>query len=329
MTILAPRANPLLLGHSAAEALFDEALQAGRMHHAWLITGPPGIGKETLAYRFARRLFTRRSNPNDPASPTFRRVAEATHADLLTVERQWDEKNKRMRAEIVVDVVRAVPDFLHLTPAEGGWRVVVVDGVEAMNRNAANALLKVLEEPPARAVLLLTCAAPGRLLPTIRSRCRLLRLQPLGLADTVSVLTTLLPDMADADRSRVAALSDGSPGRGVELAGQGVEVSALVADLLAAPAVTVTRAHEVADRLLRQDGFTPFMALLQEGISRAVRDAVRGRSDPTQLAQVAQRPLAAWGELWHALGRIQQDTERSHLDKRHAIVSALTLLKAP
>ena len=327
--MVAPRANPALIGHAGAEAAFADALQAGRMHHAWLITGPPGIGKETLVYRFARRLFAKQADPDDPASPMFRRVAEGTHADLLTIERQWDEKNKRLRAEIVVDAVRALPEFLHLTPAEGGWRVVVVDGVEAMNRNAANAMLKALEEPPPRAVMLLACAAPGRLLPTIRSRCRLLRLQPLGPPDLATVLGMVLPDVPDADRARIAALSDGSPGRALALAGQGVEVSSVVDDVLGSPAITVTRAHEVADRLLRQDGFAPFMALLQDGISRAVRDAAKGRADARQQALVARRPLAGWGEVWHALGRIQQDTERSHLDKRHAIVSALMLLKAP
>ncbi len=150
------------------------------MHHAWLITGAPGVGKATLAYRFARRLLAGVQPGDtlavDPASPVFRRVAVGSHADLLTVEREWDDKKSRLRGEIVVDDARAISAFLRLTPAEGGWRVVVIDGAEHMNRNAANAVLKMLEEPPPRAVLLLTCAAPGRLLPTIRSRCRRLAL---------------------------------------------------------------------------------------------------------------------------------------------------------
>ena len=254
----------------------------------------------------------------------FRRVAEATHSDLLTVQRGWDDKNKRLRAEIVVDAVRAVPDFLHLTPAEGGWRVVVVDEPEAMNRNAANALLKVLEEPPARAVLLLACAAPGRLLPTIRSRCRLLRLQPLSEADTAAAMSAAAPGDT-ADWPALAALADGSPGRGLALAGPGMDASALVVDVLAAPGITVGRAHEVADKVLRQDGFTPFMSLLQDSVARTARDVARGRAGRTATA----RPLAAWADLWHALGRIQAETERSHLDKRQAIVSALMHLKAP
>src|SRR5271165_3045369 len=170
-----PRANPLLLGHEAAEATLAAALHSGRLHHAWLLTGPAGIGKATLAFRFARRLLAGHGGEGlqlDSTHPVFRRVAVGAHADLLTVERAFDPKRKRQRTEIVVDDVRRIGGFLHLTPAEGGWRVVVVDGADELNRNAANALLKVLEEPPPRALLLLTAAAPGRLPATIRSRTR-------------------------------------------------------------------------------------------------------------------------------------------------------------
>ena len=159
-----PRSNPVLVGHSDAAAATDEAIRAGRVHHAWLITGPEGIGKATLAYRFARHLLAPPgTDPDAPDSPVFRRVAAATHADLLTVERAWDDKRKRLRAEIVVDDVRAVADFLRLTPAEGGWRVVVVDGAEHLNRNAANAPVEgpggaaAARHPAAR----LRCAGPA------------------------------------------------------------------------------------------------------------------------------------------------------------------------
>jgi DNA polymerase-3 subunit delta' len=128
------RANTILLGHDAAEATILDAIFAGRMHHAWLITGPEGIGKATLAYRFARRLLagrpTTQSLALDPTNPVFRRVAAASHADMLTIERAFDPKRKRMRTQIAVDDVRKVNGFMHLTPAEGGWRVVVVDGAD-------------------------------------------------------------------------------------------------------------------------------------------------------------------------------------------------------
>ena len=178
-----PRANPLLLGHEPVEAMLAEAMRSGRMHHAWLLTGPEGVGKATLAFRFARRLLAGMPEgatlAMDPGEKVFRRVAAGSHADLLTIERAWDAKRKRLRGEIVVDDVRRIAAFMHLTPAEGGWRVVVLDGAEDLSRNAANALLKVLEEPPPRAILLLVCSAAGRLLPTIRSRCRRLRLPAL------------------------------------------------------------------------------------------------------------------------------------------------------
>ena len=334
MTAPAPRENPFLLGHAAAEAVIEDAIRAGRIHLAWLLTGPEGIGKATLAYRFARRLLAgtqAAGSANDPASPVFRRVAAGTHADLLTIEREWDDKRRRLRSEIVVDSARDVADFLRLTPAEGGWRIVVVDGAEHLNRNAANALLKVLEEPPPRAVLLLVCASPGRLLPTIRSRCRGLRLSELGLADTERVLASCLPDTDPAERAALAALS-GAPGRALALAEeQGVELAALVADVLqAAPNVPLLRAYEVADKLARSDaGFAAFMDLLRDAISAAVRNAARGQGDAGQQRLVGLRPLAEWGDLWHALTTLRDDTERFNLDKRHAIVASLDLLNSP
>ena len=156
-----------------------DALRAGRMHHAWLITGPEGVGKATLAYRFARRLLAgqpaEESLRLDQAHPVFRRVAAASHADLLTVERVYDDRRKRMKTQFAVDDIRRINGFMSLTPAEGGWRVAIIDGAEELNQASANALLKVLEEPPPGAILLLVCSAVGRLLPTIRSRCRRLR----------------------------------------------------------------------------------------------------------------------------------------------------------
>jgi DNA polymerase III subunit delta' len=331
-----PRANPLLLGHEPAEATLLEALRSGRMHHAWLITGPDGVGKATLAYRFARRLLAGMPDTDslvlDPLHPVFRRVAAGSHADLLTVERLYDEKRKRMRTQIAVDDVRRISNFMSLTPAEGGWRVVVVDGAEELNQNSANALLKVLEEPPPRAVLLLACAAPGRLLPTIRSRCRRLRLDPLGPEPMDRLLATYLPDLSTDERGRLATVADGSPGRALTLAEEeGLAIAGLVDEVLAAlPGLKATRAYAVADTLGRnENAFTNFMDLLRAGIASAVRDVVRGRADPEQSRLIGLRPLDAWGDVWHALTRLQDETERFALDKRQAIVAGLGMLSGP
>jgi len=328
MTAPEPRENPLLVGHAAAEAELLAAMQGGRMHHAWLITGPEGVGKATLAYRFARRLLAGPA-PTLALSPTdgvFRRVATGSHADLLTIEREWDDKRQRLRGEIVVDDTRAISAFLRLTPAEGGWRVVIIDGAEHMNRSAANAVLKMLEEPPPQAILLLTCAAPGRLLPTIRSRCRRLALPPLSPADMAAVLASALPDLPAADRTRLAAISAGSPGRALLLGEErGLLLAGIAAEVLAEiPKLRKLRAIEIAEKLggRAQDDFTPFMTLLRDGLADQLRRAARGQ--PEHLLTV--RPLAAWAELWQSLTHIQDETERLNLDRRQALLSSIAML---
>src|ERR1700722_13030187 len=233
-----PRANPLLLGHEGAELALVEALHSRRMHHAWLITGPDGVGKATLAYRFARRLLAgmpaEDSLALEPTHPVFRRVAAGGHADMLTVELAYDEKRRRMRTQIAVEDVRRIGAFMSLTPAEGGWRVAVVDGAEEMNQSSANALLKILEEPPRQALLILTCSAPGRLLPTIRSRCRKLQLNPLPADAMEQLLALYLPDLGADERGRMVTVAEGSPGRALMLAAEdGLKVAKLVDEVLA------------------------------------------------------------------------------------------------
>lgn len=316
--MIPPRANPELLGHEDAEATLAAAVASGRLHHAWLITGPEGVGKATLAYRFARRLLAGPA-PDlalDPAHPVFRRVASGAHADLLTVERAFDEKTKRRRAEIVVDDVRAVAGFLHLTPAEGGWRVVIVDGADMMNRNAANALLKVLEEPPPRAVLLLLASSPGRLLATIRSRCRRLDLRSLPDALVARVLREEMPEAEDADG--IVALAGGSPGRALALAeGAGLACARLAEEALGG--VSALRAFALADEVLKlEDGLTLFLTLLRKGL--ADRVVARGRAG-------GEQPLAASVEVWQGLAALQGATEGVNLEPRQALLEAMARLR--
>ena len=319
----APGGQGWLVGHEAAEATLVAETRAHRLHHAWLIAGPHGIGKATLAFRFARWLLAGRPGTDlaiADTDPVFRRVAAGTHADLLAIGRSFDEKRQRHRTEIVAEDVRPIGDFLRRTAAEGGWRVVILDDADLLNRHAANALLKILEEPPPRAVLVLVSSSPGRLLATIRSRCRLLRLAPLDLSQMMLVLARLLPEEDEGSRRVLAELAHGAPGRAVALAGEeGVATAGLVRDLLDGSASGVA-GYELADRILRKEqGFATFLTLLADALSERIREAVRhGGSSLVSGTD--------WLGVWQDLRRLRAETERFNLDKRQALLSSLDLL---
>jgi DNA polymerase-3 subunit delta' len=306
-----------------------EAAAGGRLHHAWLISGPEGVGKATLALRFLRWLLAGRPAGRAPLAvpethPVFRRIAAGAHPDLRVLAPEAGEKG--VKRIIRVEDARAVARFLSLTPAEGGWRGVLVDEAEAMNPEAQNALLKTLEEPPARAVLVLTSHAPDRLLPTIRSRCRRLDLFPLPETEVASLLERLLPGLPAPERARLAALADGAPGRALRLAdGEGLAAAEEVERVLAAP-LAVAERHALADRLAaKRDGaaFVLFMALLRRRLARALSAAARGQGAEDWLMA---RPLAEWAGLWDTLGRIAAETETLNLDRKQAVLTSLDLL---
>jgi DNA polymerase-3 subunit delta' len=353
-----PRANPDLIGHEAVERALRRLYDLRRLPHALLLTGPRGIGKATLAFRFARFVLAQPASGGagagagsgeglaiDPASGVFRRVAAGGHADLLTLERAWDPQRRRLRGEILVEEAREIALFLRLTPAEAGWRIVVVDGAEEMNTSAANALLKILEEPPQRALLLLVSHNPGRLLPTIRSRCRRLPLAALPPPLVRRLLAHYRPELAADEAEALAALAEGSIGRALELAEAGglALYRSLLEVLAPLPAVDVPLAHAFADRLARpeaEEAYRTVGELLRQLLARLAAGMARRRPDfsvpgGTEIAagegavmrRLAQRAdPARWAELYGELGRRFARADALNLDRKEALLGAVFAL---
>lgn len=322
-----------LTGHDAAAAGFAEAWASGRLHHAWLIGGPPGIGKATFARRAARWVLaggpaTERPLGLPPGHPVARKVDAVSHPDLRLVARAENPKTGRPYSEIRVDDIRAMTDFLRLTGAESPWRVAIVDSADELSTEAANALLKILEEPPPKALILLVAHAPARLLPTIRSRCRRLPLSPLARAEVAVLLRRLAPELPEAEVEAAASLAGGSVGRALQLAeGGAAELSAAIGRVFQAlPALDLASAHALADRLSRpggEEGFSLFMSLLRDRLAALAKAQATGRGDGV----ARLRPLEEWGALWEKVGRMARLADALNLDRKQAVLSVLQALR--
>ncbi|QXM25063.1 DNA polymerase III subunit delta' [Elioraea tepida] len=322
-----------LVGHRAAAEAFAEAAAAGRLHHAWVIGGPPGIGKATFARAAATWVlagFPQAASPLAvPAGhPAARKVASGSHPDLRLVARTENPRTGRLRTEIAIDDVRGMIGFLRLTGAESPWRVAIVDPADDLSAEAANALLKILEEPPPKALILLVCHAPARLLPTIRSRCRRLSLAPLAASEVALLLAQHAPDLPPAEAEAAVALAGGSIGRALALAeGGAAELSAALARVFQGlPALDLTAAHALADRLARpgaEEGFALFMGLLRDRLAALAKASAVGQAD----AVARLRPLEEWGGLWEKVGQLARQTDALNLDRKQAVLSALLALR--
>jgi DNA polymerase-3 subunit delta' len=342
MSVPTPRENPDLYGHDAAVALLARALASSRLPHSWLFTGPPGIGKATLAYHFARTLLagSEAAGPGltmAPEHPVFRQVAQGAHPDLTAIEAERDPRSGRLRSEITVDVVRKATASLQMTAAGGGRRVTVVDGAETLNRSAANALLKTLEEPPPGAVLLLVSHRPGALPATVRSRCAKLRLQPLTDATVEHALARLLPDLDTKERGAFTLLARGSIGRALSMAegGQLTAYRRLAGALAADPAdrLALDELSSELARLAERAGTAAILTLIQELLGRVVATgldrlgaAVFAEEAQTLQVLAARRPLDRWAGMWEKVARLAAAVDGLNLERSQAFMHMLTLL---
>jgi DNA polymerase-3 subunit delta' len=337
LAIAHPRRVHTLFGHKAAITAFEQAWASGRLAHGWLITGPKGVGKATFAYHIARRVLAASTDDAtlpaapDENHPISRRMAEQSHADLRVIAPTADggvvlDEKKKPSHDITIDQVRTLSDFMHLKAGEGAWRVVIVDPAENMNPNAANALLKMLEEPPPRTLMLLISHAPGRLLPTIRSRCRVLGLPPLAAEDANRVTENYTGELNPDDRQLLHCLSEGSPGQALQILQQ--DGLTLYRSLLNAMEKTMSESTtlQLAEKLAAkaEEDRWSLVANLARQMLHHITMTSEGNLPPslpaaetTAIARIATRqPLPAWLHHYDTICQLIRQDNILHLDRR-------------
>lgn len=325
-----PRETTALFGHAAAQSALLAAYRSGRMPHGILIAGPKGIGKATLAYRIARFIF---SHPDptandvqnasslqvDSTSPVARRIAAQAQPDLLVIERTVNERGV-LRNQIAVDDIRGTVPFFGSTAGEGGWRIAIIDAVDDLNRSGANALLKVLEEPPQRGLLLLIAHSTARVQPTLRSRCRILSLRPLAQQEVAAALAaTAGLNSDDPALVAAAAAADGSVGRALTLLDEdALTLRQQALDVLARlPAIDPADLHALGDALAGTD--PQVLAAFVDAVNAWLAQQLDGgRGDLARLNRLA--------EASEHINAAARDAEMYNLERKPLVFNVFGLL---
>ena len=327
-----PRETAALFGHREAETALLSAYRSGRIPHAWLIGGPQGIGKATLAYRMTRFVLANRDPlaPSvqhaetlaiDPSDHVARQITAGAHGGLLVLERGLNDRGV-LRTVITVDETRETISFFGTTAAVDGWRVCIVDTVDELNQNAANALLKILEEPPQRSLFLLVSHSPARALPTILSRCRKLPMRPLSTSDVIHAAALATDkDADDPALTEAAEVSEGSVSRALTLlGGDALKLQQRTAALLATlPQVDPRELHALGDALGTSDRVA--LAAFIDGIDRWIGEKLR-----TDDANANLPRLARLAEVWEKIIRAARDTESYNLERKPLVFSVFGML---
>ena len=310
-------------------AQLTAAHRAGKLPHALVFAGPRGIGKATAAFQLAHYLLSHPSPdtapdafaPRDPASSLYRQVASGAHPSVLHLTRPLNEKTKSFKTALTVDEIRRVGRFLSLTAHDGGYRVVIVDPADDMNVNAANALLKNLEEPPSRTLFVLIAHSLGRLLPTIRSRCQIVRFQPLADDDLLAALAAVGKEPEPAAASAMLARAGGSPRNAIMLTDYGgVEIAEALDKLVATPDPAAAETHRLADAVAGRDQaiqFGIFNSHALDILARAASEAAE-RGDSGRANRIS--------ETWQNSRIAILDTETYNLDRKQHVLSMIARL---
>ncbi|MGH1398686.1 MAG: DNA polymerase III subunit delta' [Alphaproteobacteria bacterium] len=334
-----PRTMPFCIGQEAAEQTLIELLHTGRVPHGLILAGQKGVGKATLAYRLARFLFSGAPIENtlevDPQSKAFRLVASGGHPDLLTIERVYDATKNKTQETLPVAELRKVEPFLRRTASEGGWRVVIIDDADTMNRNAQNALLKILEEPPKQTMIILITHRIGALIPTIRSRTRTLNCQTLT-PDVITDLLTQKGHYIDPYQGEtLAAMAEGSFGQALGILEEGglEMLESVIAFLGDAP--DWVKIHHFSDTIAKSNDYKAFTQIMRWLFKTLSFAKARGRAlSPASLNEaplsvmLENSSLARLLEICEKLEQNFETCERANLDKKQAVLKAFQIIYA-
>jgi len=331
-----PRSNQELYGHEDIESKILNDFNQGRLPHAIALCGASGIGKATLAYRIAKFLLSRKSDDNKADSlfvpnsnPSVKRVLSKGHADLMVIEREYDEKKGRYKNDISVESIRKIHPFLSKTAAEGGWRVVIIDGAEALNRSSQNAILKVLEEAPSKTVIILTTSQPGSFLPTIKSRCRMINMLSLSNDIINKLIDTKLPNLNEAEKTAIVKISDGSIGAAIDFynndgAGLYNEIMSIIAQL---PDINLLSLYQLSEKFQKPNTETLYeiaFNILLKFCEEISRNQARGYANDFE---VPNYPKDHFLNAWENISKVKRQIENFNLDKQQGIIKAFMAMQ--
>lgn len=331
-----PRETYDLIGHQESEGKFITSHSRNRLHHAWLLSGPKGIGKATLAYRMTRRILGAQSLLDQSldvsaSDPVAQRIESQGHGDVFVLRRPYDFKSKKLKSEIPVAETRKMADFFAHKPAEGGWRVCIVDSMDEMNRNSENAILKSLEEPPKQTILILIAHNPGRLLPTIRSRCLHLQLRPVATEQLVPWLKRMRPEDSDNIVDAAVRLSRGGPGRAFALASNSDKVLKPLTQFLASLGKSDVRldqiiANQMTPKTMRSERQL-FWEALQDILQAQARFSMTGDWHGAFKPLPIKKTPASWTKLWEKTVHLQNREQALNMDKKAVMYDVLSSIR--
>lgn len=329
--VTSPLLQTELFGHHTVLQQWQQALATGKLHHGLLITGPQGVGKATLAYHFLKDMFKKQS---DQPHLVDKQIVAGSYPALKIIERLFDEKRQRYGQEITRDAVQPIFDFLRLSVVGGGYRAVVIDGADTMNRNAQNAILKLLEEPPARTLFFLLVEQTGRLLPTIRSRCMQYNVTPLSLNDFSTALKTLAPDIPSSSHTALYHLADGALGQAVTLNAQNWDdlysdaVKAALS-LQTSPKIAMKWAENLTPST-QDDAYDLLQQIMSKRMAQMITALQRGETmsplvpdEGALLTHWQAIPATLLTDAYTAMTTLFNMGSRSHLDRKIVLLQAL------